>query len=127
MPDYDRRADDQWRGEVTERVRSVAESVRDLQADRQQLSDDMADIRMNVRAMQTEQKAMRGDMRDLGRTIAKDAEKRAEEREDLIDDLQETLRQKGLNNLQWALLIIGAFLTAVVGPLVVAALTGHLG
>lgn len=131
MSDDDRRADDEWRGQVTEQVRAVTERVRDLEADRRQTSGNIADIRTDVRTVQIEQKAMRDDLRELGKTIVKDAEKRVRERDAEVTTLQKKLddivEQKGLNRFQWALIIVGALLTAVVGPLIVAALTGHVG
>lgn len=127
MPDYDRRADDEWRGRTAARVKAIEDRL-SAQDDRMTvLGEAITAIRIDMSALRTEQTAMREDIHEIADTVKEDSKARAQDRSDLIDDLQETLRQKGLKSFQWALIIIGAFLTAIVGPLVVAALTGHLG
>lgn len=131
MPDYDRRADDEWRGQIAARVKSIEDRLVGQDARAAVLGESITSIRVDMSATRAEQIAMREDVQEIAAAVKEDAKARAQERAqdrtDRYNELQATVRQKGLNRFQWTVLGAGAFLTAIAGPLVVAALTGHLG
>lgn len=131
MPENDRRADDEWRGQIAARVKAIEDRLVGQDARAAVLGESITSIRVDMSATRAEQIAMREDVQEIAAAVKEDAKARAQERAqdrtDRYNELQATVRQKGLNRLQWTALGVGAFLTAIAGPLVVAALTGHLG
>lgn len=132
MPSYDRptgdrRTDDEWRGQIAARVKSIEERLIGQDARSEILGNSITSIRIDMSVIRTEQAAVREDIKEINTAIKEDAQARVQESKDFAKNLQDTLRQKGLNTFQWVLLATMAVLTAIIGPLVVAALTGNLG
>lgn len=127
-------SDQEWKGQITERLRSLEARLdaevrameRRFEAHETRagvLGDGLTGLRVDMSAMRSEQTDMRGDIRDLTGTIKEDTRTRAKERREELNNI----RQKGFSRSQIILAAICSFAVAVIGPLMVLAVTGKLG
>lgn len=130
MTDHERRADDEWRGQITEQVRALSRRIEAQDVRAGVLGESITSIRVDMSAMRSEQSAMRDDLKEVAVAVKDDAKARVKERSDLIEDLQDTLKQRGLNRFQIVLAIGGGLAVTIIGGLILLGITGvlsHIG
>lgn len=117
MEPNDRRADDEWRGEINARLGAVERRLEQMDAKSNDLGDDITGIRLDM-------SAMRGLVEQTAAIVKTNTEAREKERSEFIDDLQKTLAGKRAMPLTWALAIIGPLIATVVAALILLLITG---